>query len=121
MENDYFRFAIAILATFRIARLLPDDDGPLYILERIRIFTGKKALKEHREKNKGKKEDEPQERALGIWSNIYDGITCPYCQGLYIAVLGVVLLVYPTFYGDVFLIILALAGAQTLLQKWTEK
>ncbi len=110
MDNDILRFALAILATFRIARLLPDDDGPLYIFQRMRLFAEKKVEKEH---EKG--------IALGAWSSIYDGITCPYCLGLYVAILGVVLLIYPTFYGDVLLLVFALAGGQSLLQKWTEK
>ncbi len=107
MEIDIFRLAIAILATFRIARLLPLDDGPLYIFERIRIFTGKMAVAEKGE--------------LGFWHNFNDAVLCPYCQGLYFAFLCILLLIYPTIYGDIFLLIFALAGAQTLLQKWTEK
>ncbi len=121
MEIDYLRFALAILATFRIARILPLDDGPLYIFERVRIITQKKALEEHKRKNKDKKEGEKKEDSLGIWTNIYDAVTCPYCQGLYFSFLCILLLIYPTIYGDIFLLIFALAGAQTLLQKWTEK
>jgi hypothetical protein len=110
MEIDYFRFAIAVLATFRIAHLLPDDDGPLYVFQRIRLFVDRQADKE---RAKGV--------PLGFWQNVYDGITCAYCQGLYAAVLCAILLIYPTVYGDVFLFALALAGAQTMLQKWEEK
>ncbi len=107
MEIDYFRFILAILATFRVARLLPLDDGPFFIFERVRTITIRNMEAE--------KED------LGFWHNAYEAVTCPYCQGLYFAFLCVLLLIYPTIYGDVFLLIFALAGAQTLLQKWTER
>ncbi len=107
MEIDYFRFVLAILATFRVARLLPLDDGPFFILERVRRFTSEKLYAEKSE--------------LGIWHNVYEAVTCPYCQGLYFAFLCVLLLIYPTVYGDIFLLIFALAGAQALLQKWTER
>ncbi len=107
MEINYFRFILAILATFRIARLLPLDDGPLYIFERVRLFTAKRVRTEQSE--------------LGFWHNLDDAVLCPYCQGLYTAILCIVLLIYPTVYGDIFLLVFALSGAQTMLQKWTEK
>lgn len=107
MEIDYFRFTLAILATFRIARLLPLDDGPLYIFERVRMLASKKVVAEQNE--------------LGFWHNLNDAILCPYCQGLYLAIACAILLFIPTIYGDVLLVIFALAGAQSLLQKWTEK
>ncbi len=107
MEIDQLRFILAILATFRIARFLPLDDGPLYVFERIRTFLSKKAISERNE--------------LGLRHNVYDAITCPYCQGLYLASLIVVLLKSKRKFADVFLLIFSLAGAQTILQKWTEK
>lgn len=107
MQIDLFRFIHAVLATFRIARLLPLDDGPLYIFERIRTFASKKAGSERSE--------------LGFWHNFNDAVTCPYCQGLYLASLIVVFLKSKRKFADAFLLVFALAGAQTILQKWTEK
>ncbi len=107
MEIDYLRLILAALATFRIARLLPLDDGPLYIFERVRLFTNKKVITEQDE--------------LGFWHNLNDAVLCPYCQGLYVAIICAIVLFIPTIYGDAFLIIFALAGAQSLLQKRAEK
>lgn len=109
MQIDLFRFILAVLATFRIARLLPLDDGPFYVFERIRIFTDKMRKKEQDQ--------------LGFWHNLDDAVLCPYCQGLYFAFLCI-LVIFPITKSkkrDKFLLIFALAGAQTILQKWTEK
>ncbi len=111
MQNEYIRLVLAILATFRIARLLPLDDGPLYIFERVRLYVAGKSNNETNIKH----------IKLGFWSSVYDGVTCPYCQGLYVAILCSVLLVFQSVYGDMFLVIFALAGAQSLLQGWMEK
>ncbi len=121
MEIDYFRFILAILTTFRVAQLLPLDDGPFYIFERVRLFTHDKAQETHDRKNKEKEKGEKLEQSLGIWPNIDDAVTCPYCQGLYFASLMVILLKSKRKFVDIFLLIFALAGAQTLLQKWTER
>ncbi len=94
MEVDYFRFTLAILSTFRIAQLLPLDDGPFYVFKRMREFADKKAQKAHDQKNKDKKEGEKLEKSLGIWPNVYDAVTCPYCQGLHFAFLCVLLLIF---------------------------
>ncbi len=109
MEIDYFRFVLAILATFRIARFLPLDDGPFYIFERVRLFAMRKAELESNE--------------LGNWHNFYDAVTCPYCQGLYFAIFCI-LITFPikkSKKSDILLLIFALAGGQAMLQKWTEK
>jgi len=111
MQNEYIRLVLAILATFRIARLLPLDDGPLYIFERVRLYTVRKSNNEKNIKHV----------KLGIWSSVYDGVTCPYCMGVYSAILCLVLMKRKRKFSDIFLLIFALAGAQSLLQGWMEK
>ncbi len=106
MQNEYIRLAIVILATFRVARLLSLDNGPLYIFQRIRNFAYSKSDIGDR---------------LDFWSGVHDGIICPYCMGFYSAVLCFALLVFQSIYGDIFLVIFAIAGAQSLLQGWMEK
>lgn len=109
MLVDPLRFILAILAIFRIARFLPLDDGPLYVFERMRLLAKERAETENDE--------------LGFWHNFYDAITCPYCQGLYIAFLCIPV-VFPTKKSkksDILLLAFALAGGQTILQKWTER
>lgn len=98
---------IAILATYRLAHLLPEDEGPFFIFTRIRIFTGAKSMME----------GEP----LGRWANLDNGINCTYCCGLYAAILVALLVLWQNYYGNVFLLIFAIAGGQSLLQKWSGK
>jgi hypothetical protein len=98
------QFLIAILATYRLAHLLPEDEGPFFIFTRIRLFIGTKAMMENNE--------------LGFWANVDSGINCVYCCGLYAAMLVSLLILWQNYYGNIFLLIFAIAGSQSLLQKW---
>lgn len=126
-------FAIAILATYRIAHLLPEDDGPFFIFTRIRNFAKEKATISYCVENSVQDESielvfEPYEvteemllsdsnQDLGKWINLYKGINCVYCCGLYAAILCGLLAIWNNYYGNIFLFIFALAGAQSFLQK----
>jgi hypothetical protein len=94
---------IAILATYRLAHLLPEDEGPLFVFTRIRSFVGTKAMMEN----------DP----LGRWANLDSGINCTFCCGLYMAVLTAILSKRGGKVGNIFLLIFAIAGGQSLLQK----
>ena len=98
---------IAILATYRLAHLLPEDDGPFFVFTRIRSFVDDKAMNEN--------------NVLGFWGNIDAGINCAYCCGLYAAIICTILALWENYYTNVFLLILAIAGGQSLFQKWSEK
>ncbi len=98
-------FTFASLAVYRMAHLLVYDDGPFYIFKRLRLFFARRANMSRNE--------------LGIWNNLYDGITCPYCCGLYAAVICGILISFPTIYGSIFILIFAIAGAQSLIQRYT--
>ncbi|MHA2220053.1 MAG: DUF1360 domain-containing protein, partial [Candidatus Hodarchaeales archaeon] len=100
-------FVTAILAAYRLAHLFPEDEGPFFIFTRIRSLVATRAMNENDE--------------LGIWANIDSGINCTYCCGLYMAILVALLVAWNNFYGNLFLLIFAIAGGQSLLQKWSEK
>jgi hypothetical protein len=93
----------AILATYRLAHLLPEDDGPFFIFTRIRLFVSTKTMNENNE--------------MGFWANVDSGINCVYCCGLYAAMLVGGLVVWNNFYGNLFLLVFAIAGGQSFLQK----
>lgn len=101
------KLLIAILATYRLAHLLPKDDGPLFVFTRIRTYISTKAMNENDE--------------LGLWANVDKWILCPYCQGLYAAILVLWLSEKKTKKASLLLLIFAIAGGQSLLQKWSEK
>lgn len=104
---ELFQFIVAILATYRLAQLLPEDDGPLFVFTRLRSFVTTKAMSENDD--------------IGVWANIDSGINCAYCCGLYAAILVSLLVLWQNYYANVFLLIFAIAGGQSLLQKWGEK
>lgn len=101
------QFVIAILAIYRLAHLLPEDEGPFFIFTRIRNFTATKAMNEN----------DP----LGFWANIDSGINCVYCCGLYAAMAVTGLILWQNYYGNIILLVFAVAGGQSLLQKWSDK
>lgn len=98
---------IAILATYRMALLLPEDDGPFYVFMRIRTFTTNKAMNE--------------KSRTGFWHMLDEGITCPYCMGLYAAILAALLVAWDNYYGNIFLLTFAIAGGQSALQNLRRK
>lgn len=98
---------IAILTTYRIAHLLPEDDGPFFVFRHIRSFVTAKTIAENDE--------------WGFWAMVDDGINCVYCCGLYAAILTGGLVIWNNYYGNLFLLIMGIAGGQSLLQKLGEK
>jgi len=98
---------VAVLATYRIANLLPDDNGPFFIFRRIREYISSKAMMENDEN--------------GFWANIDDGINCAHCCGLYVSVLVTMLVLWQNYYSNAFLIIFAIAGGQSLLREIVDK
>jgi hypothetical protein len=101
------QFLTAILATYRLAHLLPEDDGPFYIFKRVRFFVSSMAVSENDE--------------WGFWQMVDDGTSCVYCCGLYAAILTAILARKKSKFGDLFLLIFAIAGGQSLLQRISDK
>ena len=56
------------------------------------------------------------DRHFGRWHNLAEGITCPFCVGIWLSLPLFALLVWPTYYGDLFLLLMAISGGQTFLQ-----
>lgn len=94
---------IAILATYRLAHLLPEDDGPFFIFKRIRSFTATKAVNENDD--------------LGFWAMIDSGANCVFCCGLYVSFFIVGLVIWQNYFANLFLLVFAIAGGQSFLQK----
>lgn len=107
MLNQVLDLLIAILATYRLARLFSIDDGPMLIFDILRRWIGRRAFSE-RERRNGK---------YGLWQSISEGIECPFCIGVWLAALTC-LMIYTNNPGiDTLLFILAIAGGQSLLQE----
>lgn len=104
---EIIEFGMAIFATYRMAQLLPEDYGPFFTFSRLRFFARTKMVAENRE--------------YGPWANFSEGIHCVHCMGLYAAFFCGLLMLWHNFYGNLFLLIMAIAGGQSLLEKLGER
>lgn len=88
-----FNFIINILAAYRLAEMVVEDDGPYDIFKRFRAFMGQNAYKSatHR--------------------TLADGVNCIYCVGFWMAILVYLL---PKKL-QALKIILAISGGQSFL------
>jgi len=92
------RFFMAALAIYRLAWMFTREDGPFAIFDRFRIWLGK-----HATSNKG----------LG-WT-LAELFNCPHCFGVWLAILFLPAILFPSQPVDAILIILAIAGLQSFM------
>lgn len=100
------RIFLAMFAVYRLAILFAEDDGPLFVFDRLRDFAGYKAGAQML-----------RDKEYGFWVSLNEWLACVFCTGLWAAIGCALLVIFPTFAGDAFLLIFALAGAQSLLQR----
>lgn len=89
----------AALAVYRLAQLVAYDDGPLHVFAYLRQDARGRA-------NTG----------LWYWQHWAELVHCPYCLGVWFALLAALLVAVPTLPGDLLLLWLGLAGAQAYLE-----
>ena len=97
--HNIFATLIAILATYRIAQFVVYDNAPFGLMDRARLYLGKKAAgaKKH-----------------GVWWSLAELIHCPFCVGFWVS-----LLITPFIFGIHWYSILfwlAIAGGQAWLE-----
>src|SRR6185503_16985226 len=105
--SDYLRLLLAVLTCYRLARMIAMDDGPGFFFERLRLWAQDKADKE--------------KSNLGKWHNLAEGLGCPFCAGVWVSLPLFALLLWPTVYGDMFLLLLSISGAQAFMQSLDAK
>lgn len=110
-----FRLLLTILTCYRLARMIAKDDGPLFIFKRLRYLIKDKAWYEA-DKNGYTYGAEISDRWFGKWHNLNEGISCPYCLGVWLSLPLIFLFLYPSFYGDIFLVLMSISGGQAFLQ-----
>lgn len=102
LDYDFLiRLTLAIFTCYRLARLVSRDDGPMFLFEHIRQWANEKA--------------EGEAYNLGKWHSLSEGLSCPYCLGVWFSLPLVVLVLWPTTLGDVFLVLMTISGAQAWL------
>lgn len=99
--HDLVTVLLAILATYRIARMMAYEEGPYGIFTALRLWAGGMDLGP----------DGQPDTALGRL------VTCPLCIGVYVAAIHAVMVMWPTTWGNLWLIWLGIAGGQTYLQR----
>ena len=100
--NDFLWLIILTFTCYRLAQLIADDDGPLSVFGRLRQWVDAKAKEEQ---DRGK---------LLLWQSAADGIHCPYCVGVWVAI--VLAVVWSGITPVTLVYILAIAGGQSWLQ-----
>jgi hypothetical protein len=93
------RLLVAVFACYRLSQYLPFDDGPWDIFEKIRILCARDYDQKGNPTN-----------SLGKF------VRCPFCIGVWMAIICVVLVLYPSVLGDLFLLWQGIAGAAAFLE-----
>ena len=84
---------LSILACYRVSQFIAFDDAPFGLMKRARLLFGKRANKPD-----------------GFWYTMAELINCPYCVGLWLA------LIPALFFSNFLLYWLAIAGGQAFLE-----
>jgi hypothetical protein len=95
------KIILAALATYRLANLLVEEDGPFRIFAIVRERITGKAVVTKREP----------------WKSLSGLVTCHLCAGIWMAALCAILVTAESQAADAFLLIFGLAGAQAFLAK----
>ena len=92
---------LAALATYRLANMLVEDDGPFRVLAILRERIAGRAVTTKREP----------------WMSLLGLVTCRLCVGVWMAALCGGLVLADTMAGNAFLLVFGLAGAQAFLSR----
>lgn len=114
LQQPSLRLFLAILALFRLARLLAIDDGPLWVFARLRGWTDQQRVAE--QGLLAAQMDDSDLLHSGLWASLDEGLRCPYCVGIWLAPLVGLLYARQGWLSDALLITIGLAGGQALLQ-----
>ena len=94
------RCLLIALAVYRLAWMFTREDGPFNVFEWVRCWLGKQAAKK-------------QEHGLA-WT-LAEVSNCTHCAGLWLALIGSLFVIFPSYYSDVLILILAIAGLQSFM------
>jgi len=121
-----FRLILAILTCYRLARLIAKDDGPFFLFKRIRYWAKDRAYREASFANKVEANEETRkwvinDRHYGKWHTLAEGLECTYCAGVWVSIPLFLFVVYPTIATDLFMLLMAVSGAQAWLWGMVDK
>lgn len=118
------RLILAILSCYRLARLIARDDGPFFLFKRVRYWAKDKAwieadINEGIIRQNGKVEID--DRWMGKWRTLAEALDCPYCVGVWVSIPLFLFVIYPMTVGDLFMLLMAISGAQAWLWGMVDK
>lgn len=104
--SEVLRWALAALATWRLAQFVVHDDGPFDVLFRLRRWLGRYEL---------------DDEGMAV-SGVGRFLSCPHCWGKWLGLGLAALCLWPSWWGDLVIGAWALAGAQSVLDaKWSKR
>lgn len=116
MEVLWLWLAMATLATFRLAEMVVNEEGPGAVFVRLRAATG---MYDYDASGK------PYQHANGIQRTLGGILSCVFCAGVWFAALATALLfvVYGLQLPIPFYIVfgMAAAGGQAILELWLQR
>lgn len=112
------RLILAILTCYRLARMIAEDDGPLFLFKRVRYWANEKGYHEAIDNNALLQHSPVKIRDnwFGKWHNLSEGLSCPYCVGVWLSLPIFAIVLWPNYYTDLFLLLMAISGGQAFLQ-----
>lgn len=116
-----FRLLLAIATCYRLARMIATDDGPGFIFKQLQYWVKDKEYLEAKEAGALTAKGEIEDRWYGKWHNLAEGLTCPYCAGVWVSLPLFIFVIYPTTISDLFLLLMAINGGQAFLQSLDKK
>ena len=123
--TDYLRLVLAVFTCYRLARMLALDDGPFFIFKRMRYWAKDRAFYEADKMGMlilvADSSNLISDRHFGKWHNLAEGLSCPFCIGVWLSLPLLALLIWSTYYGDLFLLLMAISGGQVFLQSLDKK
>lgn len=115
-----FRLFLCVLTCYRLAKFISEDDGPGFIFERLRVWAKDKAWLEAETNKAIVYYDNPggeiDKRWYGKRYSLSEGLSCPYCVGLWLSFPLFLMFLFPTQVGDLFLLLMSISAGQAYLQ-----
>lgn len=117
------RLILAVLACYRLARLITRDDGPFFWFKRVRYWVKDKAFYEagNRVTITTSGDVKFDDRWFGKWHSLAEGLECPYCIGVWVSIPLFLFVIYPMTVSDLFMLLMAISGAQAWLWGMVER
>lgn len=108
---EWIRLLLAIFFTYRLAYMFSSEEGPYLGLWKDIRQTG---VFEWLRMKWGVEDIGPDGQPE---KNFPRGLSCPLCVGVWVSVLTVILVAFPTPFGDILLLLFGIAGAQIFLER----